>query len=302
MACSLWIIWRRTRSGRTSSAFFDFLRITSVFESDFIVEWETLEDVYLTWCEVCVCVHKSKQESVCARVCVCVWCCPRHWKCWGVQRGYFWISDSVSMAADASQRKALRYQQTLVGLFPKLPLPACLSAVLFVSLNIFSLPFSSLHVSRPASPSSLHLPICHLVCSNHPLLFLILSPWPFQTFIPLLSPSHVSPAASFLVHQQCFLTSSVLVTSWTRFLQLNVKFISTALKHSQSLLLSHHPRYETLSESDKWKVIPAIIQGFYNLFWHQSPTECLSFIVFGFISSSWPPLISYQSPPQATAL
>ncbi|XP_068611379.1 chloride channel protein 1 [Brachionichthys hirsutus] len=29
-------------------------------------------------------------------------------------RGYFWISDSVSMAADASQRKALRYQQTLL--------------------------------------------------------------------------------------------------------------------------------------------------------------------------------------------
>ena len=134
-----------------------------------------------------------------------------------------------------------------------------------------SLPFSSLHFSRPASPSSLHLTNCHSVCSNHPLLSLILSPWPFQTFIPLLSPSHVSPAASFLVHQQCFLTSSVLVTSWTRFLQLNVKFISTALKHSQSLPLSHHPRYEMLSESDKWKVISAIIQGFYNLFWHQSP-------------------------------
>ncbi|XP_035497098.2 chloride channel protein 1 [Scophthalmus maximus] len=45
---------------------------------------------------------------------MCLWCCKRHWKCWGVQRGYFWISDSVSMAADASQRKALRYQQTLL--------------------------------------------------------------------------------------------------------------------------------------------------------------------------------------------
>lgn len=28
---------------------------------------------------------------------------------------YFWLSASVSMAADASQRKALRYQQTLVS-------------------------------------------------------------------------------------------------------------------------------------------------------------------------------------------
>lgn len=28
---------------------------------------------------------------------------------------YFWISDSVSMAADASERKALRYKQTLVS-------------------------------------------------------------------------------------------------------------------------------------------------------------------------------------------
>ncbi len=28
---------------------------------------------------------------------------------------YFWVSDSVSMAADASDRKALRYKQTLVS-------------------------------------------------------------------------------------------------------------------------------------------------------------------------------------------
>lgn len=28
---------------------------------------------------------------------------------------YFWVSDSVSMAADASERKALRYKQTLVS-------------------------------------------------------------------------------------------------------------------------------------------------------------------------------------------
>lgn len=28
---------------------------------------------------------------------------------------YFWVSDGVSMAADASDRKALRYKQTLVS-------------------------------------------------------------------------------------------------------------------------------------------------------------------------------------------
>ncbi|XP_061675843.1 chloride channel protein 1 [Syngnathoides biaculeatus] len=39
---------------------------------------------------------------------------PCQWKCWGVRRGYFWITDSVSMATDASQRKALSYQQTLL--------------------------------------------------------------------------------------------------------------------------------------------------------------------------------------------
>lgn len=36
------------------------------------------------------------------------------WECWDRCTVYFWVSDSVSMAADASQRKALRYQQTLV--------------------------------------------------------------------------------------------------------------------------------------------------------------------------------------------
>lgn len=63
--------------------------------------------VYSTWCFIIY-----TQDRVGARV----WCCLHHWKCWGVQRGYFWISDIVSMAADASQRKALRYQQTLVGI------------------------------------------------------------------------------------------------------------------------------------------------------------------------------------------
>lgn len=43
---------------------------------------------------------------------------------------YFWVSDSVSMAADASERKALRYKQTLVSV-PLLLL--LLSAVLSVS-------------------------------------------------------------------------------------------------------------------------------------------------------------------------
>lgn len=92
-------------------------------------------------------MHIKERECVC----VCVWCCPCHWKCWGVQRGYFWISDSVSMAADASQRKALRYQQTLVG--PNL-LPV------FYSPSYASSPPSNLAIALPHSSvvaPSLHL-------------------------------------------------------------------------------------------------------------------------------------------------
>lgn len=84
-------------------------------------------------------------------MCVCVWCCPCHWKCWGVQRGYFWISDSVSMAADASQRKALRYQQTLVG-------PTLLPV--FYCPSFASSPLSDLAISRPRS--SVTAPSLHL--------------------------------------------------------------------------------------------------------------------------------------------
>ena len=52
---------------------------------------------------MCVCV------CVCAHSALLVRPCCVHWV-------YFWASDCVSMAADASQRKALRYQQTLVSL------------------------------------------------------------------------------------------------------------------------------------------------------------------------------------------
>lgn len=41
-------------------------------------------------------------------------CTTPEWECWDRHTVYFWVSDSVSMAADASQRKALRYHQTLV--------------------------------------------------------------------------------------------------------------------------------------------------------------------------------------------
>lgn len=69
------------------------------------------EGVYLrvwwlcTWCvytcdSVCVKVHSLSLSP--------------EWECWDRRTGYFWVSDSVSMAADASQRKALSYQRTLV--------------------------------------------------------------------------------------------------------------------------------------------------------------------------------------------
>lgn len=85
----------------------------------------------------------------------------RCWKCWGVQRGYFWISDSVSMAADASQRKALRYQQTLVGSSticpsPCRPYPPSLKTFYpsnsdFPLSSTFSFPFPLLSVCPPDS-------------------------------------------------------------------------------------------------------------------------------------------------------
>ena len=51
---------------------------------------------------VCVCVHASSAVLVMLRQTGSGWV-------------YFWVSDSVSMAADASERKALRYKQTLVS-------------------------------------------------------------------------------------------------------------------------------------------------------------------------------------------
>lgn len=56
---------------------------------------------------------------------------------------YFWVSDSVSMAADASERKALRYKQTLVSvpsLFLSFFLPVALCDLLCPSLHRLHFP------------------------------------------------------------------------------------------------------------------------------------------------------------------
>lgn len=98
-------------------------------------DWETrCSLVYLTCCKAWIHTGQS------------VWCCKRRWKCWGVQGGYFWISDGVSMAADASQRTALRYQQTLVGVFQ-----FTFTCLVIVSPFSFSHPFFC--YSRSFEPS-----------------------------------------------------------------------------------------------------------------------------------------------------
>lgn len=164
-------------------------------------------------------------------MCVCVWCCPRHWKCWGVQRGYFWISDSVSMAADASQRKALRYQQTLVGLSQIYLI--YLSAVLSVSSNVFSFPLISCPSTCFSLSPSTHLSLCLFQPSftvPHSL-FLILSPPTFQyvfhnyLLVICFQPPHPCPPA-------------VLSSPPPRF-SLLLEFISAALKHIHSLRWFH---------------------------------------------------------------
>lgn len=191
---------------------------------------------------MCLC----KKERECVHVCV--WCCLCHWKCWGVQLGYFWISDSVSMAADASQRKALRYQQTLVG--PNLPV--CLCAALSVSENVFCLlpNFMPVHL---ASPSSLHLPTCLLQ--------------PCQTIhYPVLSPSLLSQVLMDIcfnlslpfMSNSAFSVSAVILTSWPIFQKLN---LLKQLLNTVPNLCSFHTTHavEHLLAGDKCKVISAMI-------------------------------------------
>lgn len=103
-----------------------------------------------------------------------VWCCLHHWKCWGVQRGYFWISDIVSMAADASHRKALRYQQTLVG-FPSLYLSTCVLSYLFFKLFLGSLLLHLLLLHRTHESHQKIFAGCLLLLKNGNLPALFLS-------------------------------------------------------------------------------------------------------------------------------
>lgn len=69
---------------------------------------------------------------------------------------YFWVSDSVSMAADASERKALRYKQTLVSVASVCP-PLLLPLLLFcraISLpcHVHVSPLCALHVILHDAP------------------------------------------------------------------------------------------------------------------------------------------------------
>lgn len=67
---------------------------------------------------------------------------------------YFWVSDSVSMAADASERKALRYKQTLVSL---LPLSSSSSSSASVHFFFFFFHLSCCSIRSPRPP-------CCIVC------------------------------------------------------------------------------------------------------------------------------------------
>lgn len=169
-------------------------------------------NTHLPWVKVPTtnCLKRERQRER-----VCVWCCPSHWKCWGVQQGYFWISDNVSMAADASQRKALRYQQTLVGLSQiYLYLPVCLLSC--QSLKMFSFPL----ISCPSTCFTLISPSTHLS----------LSPLPFNTFLYQLP-----PAASFLIHPSSARSVSSFVLFFFFLIKDFCKFISAAFKtHSVS--------------------------------------------------------------------
>lgn len=141
--------------------------------------------VYLAWCKEYTSVYIRHSACVCA----CVWCSQRHWKCWGVQQGYFWISDIVSMAADASQRKALRYQQTLVGVFQFTF--TCLSVCLFpfvlshFTCCFFIPPVYLFTLSSAAILRCLHSFALALVCvpQQHPLTLFSSTAFQFSYFI-----------------------------------------------------------------------------------------------------------------------
>ncbi len=74
---------------------------------------------------------------------------------------YFWVSDSVSMAADASERKALRYKQTLVSV-PLSFLLFFLSLLLLLSFCVH------LSVSTSACLSHYFSVVCqHFLSPSH---------------------------------------------------------------------------------------------------------------------------------------
>lgn len=101
---------------------------------------------------VCACIGVCVLDVGPVPLCVCVCACKgallvilRHPVSGSV---YFWVSDSVSMAADASDRKALRYKQTLVSVL--------LVSSAFSMFNVLK----KLH----AEPRLPHLHLCLQVC------------------------------------------------------------------------------------------------------------------------------------------
>ena len=134
--------------------------------------WVTPAGASLHHVRICVCVWERERERVCKCLCgdpcmcvsfpvlqcsVCVCVCVLASSVVLVMLRqtvsgwvYFWVSDSVSMAADASERKALRYKQTLVSV-PLSFLLFLLSPSLLLSV------FVHLSVSTSASLASLSL-------------------------------------------------------------------------------------------------------------------------------------------------
>lgn len=181
------------------------------------------------------------------------------------------------MAADASQRKALRYQQTLVGLYQIfLYLPACLLSCLSLKMSLLSPLLMSLHLL-------LHLPTCHFLTVPYCSLFTFSNSFTpaFHYFIPhnyllvvCFHLSHLFSSTSRALYLSWFSTTShkvllmafcwintlhlnylpplpppppPLFSSWTGFLQLYVKFICKALKHINSL-----SRFHTAHVMKRW--------------------------------------------------
>lgn len=152
--------------------------ISSLLENELCRDWQSAQDtvggnpqpeLLYTHLNMCVCQSVAMQCNAvqCLRVCVCVFVNVLASSTALVMLRqtvsgcvYFWVSDSVSMAADASERKALRYKQTLVSVLP-------LSSSSFSSASSSSTVLLAPPACLTFFPPLLHLVSCTLSCMTH---------------------------------------------------------------------------------------------------------------------------------------